>query len=621
MFATRRSGSSELLSLGECTSLRFAEAVVVVWHDVSVPHPRVFVRFIPLCAFILAAVACAGGLCDAAVTRPQCTGPLSPMAALPPGGPARGAAAIGAAGAGSEAAVDAPASVLLPDRWSAKPRRGRRSKVQVHVARVCDVGDVNDAIRELFSLHPWSSANQRPYAFRYVKRLGPGDGGDSKTGGEHDDDEDEEEEEEIVEGCDDGRDVGSGEKLLGQLQRWDGENVLLMCSRWDDGVPSVVDPGRHKMMLECTRDALQQCHQGLAAANAPEMYMYLRPPAGVPALEVPSTALVVADSGTGAGAGAGAGTGAGPADAMSLALALPPIGAAGAAARSSPTRDRARATAPVASKIMDADAVEWPAGHDESQLVMGFNKGTKRTDAAHFRTGMHAAAPAHNPAMRAKVAVRNSGTAGHPGASSDGASVASTSSTHVPREFAGMMAAAVRDHPHLGTPVKGPLVSQRHLDQLRHMRRPPVLVHRVMACVSAVTGWQGNADLVSAVSSRSDATAGMPFHVSWTELREMLASDMLLPACMALRVADLHPSVVDSVVQTLTLPLEAGTRDLSAINKGVKRFHAWLGRVLRRYDEVFAVATNTAPGQLPPLRLEPTPIVKVNTLELPTTAT
>lgn len=49
------------------------------------------------------------------------------------------------------------------------------------------------------------------------------------------------------EGFNDGSEVGAGEKLLLLLQRWDVQNVVLIISIWEDGLPNTLTGERFKV--------------------------------------------------------------------------------------------------------------------------------------------------------------------------------------------------------------------------------------------------------------------------------------------------------------------------------------------------------------------------------------
>ena len=51
----------------------------------------------------------------------------------------------------------------------------------------------------------------------------------------------------IREGFNDGSEVGAGEKLLLLLQRWDVQNVVLIISIWEDGLPNTLTGERFKV--------------------------------------------------------------------------------------------------------------------------------------------------------------------------------------------------------------------------------------------------------------------------------------------------------------------------------------------------------------------------------------
>ena len=51
----------------------------------------------------------------------------------------------------------------------------------------------------------------------------------------------------VREGFNDGSEVGAGEKLLLLLQRWDVQNVVLIISIWEDGLPNTLTGERFKV--------------------------------------------------------------------------------------------------------------------------------------------------------------------------------------------------------------------------------------------------------------------------------------------------------------------------------------------------------------------------------------
>lgn len=71
----------------------------------------------------------------------------------------------------------------------------------------------------------------------------------------------------MFEGYDDGGDPGCGAKLLHLLQRWDVQNVLLVVSVWEDGLPHRLRGQRYKIVLDRAKLVLEQCYEDAVAAG------------------------------------------------------------------------------------------------------------------------------------------------------------------------------------------------------------------------------------------------------------------------------------------------------------------------------------------------------------------
>jgi hypothetical protein len=64
----------------------------------------------------------------------------------------------------------------------------------------------------------------------------------------------------LLEGCGDGEDPGSGDKLLDLLRRWEVQNVVLCVTCWDDGLRGRLGSGRFRLYLDSAKSVLEQCY-------------------------------------------------------------------------------------------------------------------------------------------------------------------------------------------------------------------------------------------------------------------------------------------------------------------------------------------------------------------------
>ena len=144
-----------------------------------------------------------------------------------------------------------------------RPFVWRRCKFQAHASPAQFPRDVQYVMDKLRGTKPWSNARYHPCAYRLssgdpmIQQIGVdvmsregGGGGTTETS----------DQDNLLEGCGDGEDPGSGDKLLDLLRRWDIQNVVLCVTCWDDGLRGRLGSGRFRLYLDSAKSVLEQCY-------------------------------------------------------------------------------------------------------------------------------------------------------------------------------------------------------------------------------------------------------------------------------------------------------------------------------------------------------------------------
>lgn len=70
------------------------------------------------------------------------------------------------------------------------------------------------------------------------------------------------------EGCDDGNEIGAGDKLLYLLRKWEIENVFVMVARNDRSLSGrLIGSQRYKYILESAKSAIEKCFHAHLEVN------------------------------------------------------------------------------------------------------------------------------------------------------------------------------------------------------------------------------------------------------------------------------------------------------------------------------------------------------------------
>lgn len=364
-------------------------------------------------------------------------------------------------------------------------------------------------LQSMQTMDPWQLCQHMPFAYRVMSL----ESGDDRAGaGDDDDDEDGAGEGgsrlQVIEGCDDDGDPGMGERMLEVLSRWDVQNVLLIVTRWDDGLPHRLGGQRFKVTLDRCKAVLEQCYlEALEAEEGPKVARVAEPPA-----PLQGTDFVALRDGT-------------------VAKAADP-------------------------RVVDADSIPWPEGHDHTRLENGYVMGERKSRVQHFSDD-----PRPEMGTRAR----------------DGPPLS------MPMDLLVHLRAAEESSIPILGPLPAPVLSTRAINELKRLVRPPASVHHVCAMVAVLLGWDG---------------VQHPADVSWNSCRDMLAVPHLEEHCAAIVLSDLHPAIVAAVVGGLYDPL-ADVAKMQVTSEGGAALLEWVRHVVHRHTILLRAINPALAPELP----------------------
>lgn len=389
----------------------------------------------------------------------------------------------------------------------------RRCRFQAHAAPVHSVDDVEFVMESLLSLRPWDTSRFRPFAYRIsaadaARSLAlPGAGSDDedgKRGGDEGPDL-------AREGCGDGGDPGAGVKMLELLEKWDVQNVVLLCTRWDDGMPGRLGNARYKVILDRCKAVLEQCY--LEALEAEEAARKEQAGDDGAAAFGPGGVRLPTRPGTG-------GTSVMGVDFVAL-------------------RDGTVAKA-ARPRLVDADSIPWPEGHDHTRLENGYVMGEKKERVQHFSEDPR-------PEM--------------------GTRALDAPPLEMDYDLAVHLEAAEESSLSILGPLPMPELTRDALGELKRLVRPPPSVYRVCALAAVLLGWDG-------LQHPSDA--------SWATCRDMLGIDQFPLHCANIRLSELHPAIVAAVAVALHEP-GLSVSKMRVTSVGGTAILDWVRHVVHRY--------------------------------------